>query len=85
VIYAGGAFWLLGAVAFLVAGYALFLRRPWFGLAAAPAAAYSLALSAVYWPDARIGVYLNAAILVVLAAARLRARPVARRQAHGLG
>jgi hypothetical protein len=72
VLEIGGAFWLLGAVAFAVAAFAVAFRRPWAVEATAGAAVYSLALSALYWPEAVVGVVVNAAILVVLAATRVR-------------
>jgi hypothetical protein len=72
-------FWLAGAVAFWLTSYALFRARPWFGTALGVTATYSLLLSALHWPAAQIGVYLNLAILSVLAGLALRDQAAAAR------
>lgn len=62
-----GALWLLTGIAFLVvAAGAVGRRAGWPSLALA-VAVVSTALSVLGWPDSRIGVYLNLAILALLA------------------
>jgi hypothetical protein len=73
VMAVSGVFWLLGAGAFLVAAYALVAKRTWALPAVATAATYSLVLSAVHWPEAHIGVYINAALGIAIVVSRLRA------------
>jgi hypothetical protein len=63
-----GALWLAGAVVFVIAGLAFGLGRPSAPLLIAGAAAGSLLLCAIEWPQARVGVFVNVALLVVLPA-----------------
>jgi hypothetical protein len=62
-----GVAWLLTAVAFALAGAGAATHRSWWVSAAAAVTVVSLALSAAFWPDARIGVGVNVVILVALA------------------
>jgi hypothetical protein len=62
-----GVLWLLAALAFLVAAFAVTTETGWavrFTLAAVTA---SLILCVVGWPDARIGVAVNVGLLLLLA------------------
>jgi hypothetical protein len=62
-----GVLWLLAALAFLIAAFAVATRTGWgirFTLAAVVA---SLILCAVGWPDARIGVGVNVGLALLLA------------------
>jgi hypothetical protein len=61
-----GAFWLVAALAVAVAGVAVLARAPWWWAATVIAASLSLALSVAGWPQARIGVFVNTAIIVVV-------------------
>lgn len=63
-----GAFWLLAAVGFVVAGAATALHREWAPAMVAATAAVSLGLCILEYPAARIGLALDLAILAVLAA-----------------
>ena len=61
-----GLLWLLAALAFLVAAFAMVTETGWavrFTLAAAMA---SLILCVVGWPDARIGVAVNVGLALLL-------------------
>jgi hypothetical protein len=62
-----GVLWLLTALAFAAAaGAVLFESTLWRGLTLAVAGA-SLMLSALHWPEARVGVALNVAIIAGIA------------------
>jgi hypothetical protein len=65
-----GILWLMAAVALLVCGVGALARAPWWTSATLVAALFSLILSVAGWPDARIGVFVNVAILIVLFASR---------------
>jgi hypothetical protein len=67
-----GGLWLLAALGFVVAGYALVRRRHWFAPLTASFAAGSLVLSALAWPEAWIGVAVNAVLLAALTLAAVR-------------
>lgn len=63
-----GLLWLALAVAFFAASFATWTARPsWVSLTVAVAGT-SLLFSAVGWPAARIGVFVNAAILLLVGA-----------------
>jgi 2-hydroxy-6-oxonona-2,4-dienedioate hydrolase len=64
-----GLVWLIVAVAFAVVAVGVWRRAPWSWPALAGVSLISLALSAAWWPTARIGVLINAAILLSLAVA----------------
>lgn len=65
-----GALWLLAALAFMVAGAGAVMQRGgWMTFAMAVAAA-SLVLCLLEWPAARIGVWVNVAILLALVLAQ---------------
>jgi hypothetical protein len=66
-IRAAGLVWLLLAVAFAGTPAAALLQRPAWVAAALGASLLSLALSALEWPEARIGVALNLALAAGLA------------------
>lgn len=61
-----GAFWLLAALGFVVAGIGTVLAAPWWGTLTAVVALFSLVLSVLEWPEAKIGVAVNALILIYL-------------------
>lgn len=65
-IRAFGVLWLVAAFAFVVAAGGAALDTEWWRAAALATAAGSLALTVLEWPQARIGAWLNAAIIVVL-------------------
>lgn len=65
-IKALGVVWLLAAMAFLVAAFGAWTARGWWVPLTAGLAALSLLLSVLHWPDARVGVLVNAAILLAL-------------------
>jgi hypothetical protein len=60
-----GALWLVAALAVAAAGVAVLARAPWWTAATVIAASFSLALSVAGWPQARIGVFVNIAIIAV--------------------
>ena len=60
-----GILWLILAVAFVVAGGAL-MRGGWHSVWVVRLAALSLVFCIVGWPDTRIGLFVNVAILAVL-------------------
>lgn len=65
-IRAVGLGWLLAAVAFWIVAVAAAMDQAWWVPAAVTVAIASAALSVLGWPDSRIGVYVNAAILLAL-------------------
>jgi hypothetical protein len=67
-----GGFWLLAATAFVVAAAATAQRVAWWPGFTAAVTAASLILCVLNWPQARMGVYVNLAILAILMVARLR-------------
>lgn len=66
-----GLLWLATGLAFVVAGAGAWMMKAWWGPVAASAAAASLVLSVVGWPEARVGVVLNILVLAVLLSLRL--------------
>lgn len=69
-IRAVGVFWLLGALGFWVAAAGAAAGRPWWVPLTIFVALYSLSLSLIDWPDARIGVFVNLALLGVVLVSR---------------
>jgi hypothetical protein len=65
-----GVFWLAGALGFWVAAAGAAGGRAWWVPLALATAMYSLAMSLIDWPDARIGVFVNIALLGALLAGR---------------
>ena len=61
-----GILWLLTGLAFLVVAVATAWGRAWWMSAALGVTGFSLAMSVLSWPDARVGVYVDTIILVVL-------------------
>ena len=61
-----GALWMLAAVAFTVAAIAVVGRAPWWPSYAAAVSLASLALCVVGWPEARIGLAINAVLIALL-------------------
>ena len=61
-----GILWLLGALAFAAAGVGLALSQPWWMPLTLWASGYSLVLCLLGWPDSKIGVPINVAIVVWL-------------------
>jgi len=67
-----GVLWLLAALAFLVAAFAVATETGWAVRVTLAAVTASLILCVVGWPDARIGVAVNVGLALLLAiAARL--------------
>ena len=58
-----GVVWLIGALAFAAAGAALILDTPNWTPIALAAAAFSLVISVLALPDARVGVWINVGLL----------------------
>ena len=65
-IRAVGVLWLVAALGVAAAGVAVLARAPWGSAAILVAASLSLALSLAEWPQARVGVLVNIAILAVV-------------------
>jgi hypothetical protein len=61
-----GVLWLVAALAFVVTAGGAALNAPWWTRGAVIAALASLVLTMVEWPEARIGLFVNLAILGVL-------------------
>jgi hypothetical protein len=61
-----GVVWLVIAAAFVAGAISLFARQPWWWGVALAASAASLVLTALSWPEARVGVALNVVLLVLL-------------------
>jgi hypothetical protein len=61
-----GVLWLLAAVAFLVAAAAVVAETGWAGRFTLAAILASALLCVAGWPDARIGLAVNAGLLAVL-------------------
>jgi hypothetical protein len=62
-----GVLWFLLALAFLACAALLVARSANFIALALAATAASLAMCTLFWPDAKIGLFINLALLVVLA------------------
>jgi hypothetical protein len=65
-----GALWLLVAIGYLVAAVAAMRNEGWWAGAAFVTTLLSLALCALEWPAARIGVPVNVAIVAALVGGR---------------
>lgn len=65
-IRAFGVLWLMAALAFVLAGFACLTSQTWWVAFATWAAAFSLALSILGWPESRIGVIVDFLILALL-------------------
>jgi hypothetical protein len=63
-----GGLWLMAAIGFAVAAAAIVAGLPWALRLTATMAAASLILCVGGWPEARIGLFVNLAILIALAA-----------------
>lgn len=61
-----GVLWLIAALAFVVAGIACLTGQAWWITYATWTAVFSLLLSILGWPDARIGVVVDLMILALL-------------------
>lgn len=61
-----GILWLVAALTFVLAGVGAFATFPWWRTVTLYAAIFSLILSILGWPDSRIGVFINIAILAYL-------------------
>jgi hypothetical protein len=67
-IRAVGILWLVAALAYLAAAVGVALLLPWWIPAVATVTVFSLALCVLGWPDSRIGVAVDLAILAFLMA-----------------
>ncbi len=65
-----GILWLMVALALGVCAIGLLARASWWIPVALVAASFSLFLSVIGWPDSRIGVFINVAILALLSVNR---------------
>src|SRR5688572_27260278 len=61
-----GVLWLLVALAFAGAGIGAIVNAPWWVPVALGSAVVSLLLSSTEWPEARVGVMIDLAILATL-------------------
>lgn len=66
-----GVLWLLTAVAFGVVALEAVLRARWWPQSAVAVALFSVALCIVGWPEARIGVAINIAIVLAIVIGQL--------------
>ena len=64
--------WLAAGLAFLIVAFGVWRQAPWSRGACVTVLVLSLLLSVVWWPVARIGVVINAGLLLVLALAGYR-------------
>lgn len=62
-----GAVWLLAAVSFVAAGFGAVRRLAWWPVMAALAIALSVPMTILWQEDAAIGLFLNAALIAILA------------------
>ncbi len=61
-----GLLWLVAALAFVAAGVGLLLGAAWWGPLSWASVVLSLILSALGWPEARLGLALNVVIVALL-------------------
>ena len=61
-----GLLWLVAGSAFFLDGFAIWLKFPYWRQTAYVAAVLSLNLSILGWPDSRVGVVVNLAVLLLL-------------------
>jgi len=61
-----GLLWLVAALAFVAAGAGLLLGAAWWGPLSWASVVLSLTLSALGWPEARLGLALNVVIVALL-------------------
>ena len=61
-----GLVWLAVAIVFIVAAIGLVMDQGWWRPLAIGVAAASLVISALHWPEAQFGVYINVVILALL-------------------
>ena len=61
-----GIFWLIAALAFVVCSVGVRARVPWWLPVTVIVAASSLFLCIIGWPDSRIGVFVNIAVVAFL-------------------
>lgn len=69
-IRAAGLLWLLAALAFGLASAGAVMNAAWWMSLAMTTAITSLVLSLVWWPESRIGVPVNVAVIFALATGR---------------
>lgn len=65
-IRAMGILWLVAGLAFVAAGIGVTVAAAWGGIVTLDAAMFSLILGIIGWPDSRVGVFINVAILAYL-------------------
>lgn len=65
-IRAMGILWLVAGLVFVAAGSGVMAAASWGGIVTLDAAMFSLILSIIGWPDSRISVFINVAILTYL-------------------
>jgi len=61
-----GILWLVAALALAMCGIGVLARAPWWTPVTPTAALFSLLLSIAGWPESRIGVFVNVALLALL-------------------
>jgi len=62
--------WLMAAVGFVICGTATLARAPWWFPATVSVSVFSLVLCSIGWPDSRIGIYVNVALLAAMLGGR---------------
>jgi hypothetical protein len=65
-IRVNGVLWLVTALAFALAGMGVMRQAQWWETVTLSVSLASLAMCVVSWPEARIGVFVNVAILLFL-------------------
>jgi hypothetical protein len=61
-----GLLWLVGAVLFLIAGYALWTLAPWWQGYTFWVTIFSLVLCTLGWPESQFGFYIDVVLLALL-------------------
>ena len=61
-----GTLWLFTAVAFAVSAVGFFLDTPWWPQLTLATASFSLLMSVLGWPEAKIGVPINVLLIALL-------------------
>ena len=62
-----GVVWLVAAIAFVASATALATRRTWWPQVTAASALVSLVLCSLWWRDAMVGIFVNLAVLALVA------------------
>ena len=71
-----GLFWLFAALGFVAAGVGIIARQEWWWAATLTVTVVSLVITALQWPEAQFGTYIDV-VLVALLIARQRVTSLA--------